>query len=69
MSFDAGDRLGEIRAPTLVVTGTADVVVDWRNSQLLAERPGARLELSPGAGILLLGRAGAVRCARQGVPR
>ena len=53
MSFDAGDRLGEIRAPTLVVTGTADVVVDWRNSQLLAERvPGARLELFPGCGHL-----------------
>ena len=53
MSFDAFDRLGEIRAPTLVVTGTADIVVDPRNSQLLGERiPGARLELVEGTGHL-----------------
>ena len=53
MSFDAFDRLGEIRAPTLVVTGTADIVVDPRNSQLLAERiPDARLELVEGTGHL-----------------
>jgi 3-oxoadipate enol-lactonase len=47
--FDALDRLGGIRAPTLVVTGTEDVVVDPRNSELLAERiPDARFERVPG---------------------
>jgi 3-oxoadipate enol-lactonase len=44
-AFDAFDRLGEIRAPTLVVTGEEDVVVDPRNSELLAAGiPDARLE-------------------------
>jgi pimeloyl-ACP methyl ester carboxylesterase len=44
LGFDAGDRLGEIQAPTLVVTGTEDAVVDPRNSELLVESiPDARL--------------------------
>jgi 3-oxoadipate enol-lactonase len=48
-AFDALDRLSRIQAPTLVVTGTEDVVVDPRNSELLAERiPAARLERTPG---------------------
>ena len=49
VAFDALDRVARIAAPTLVVTGTEDVVVDPRNSELLAERiPGARLERVPG---------------------
>jgi 3-oxoadipate enol-lactonase len=49
VGFDALDRISEIVAPTLVVTGTADVVVDPRNSELLAGRiPDARLERVPG---------------------
>lgn len=53
VGHDAFDRVGEIAAPTLVVTGTADEVVDARNSDLLAERiPGARLERFEGAGHL-----------------
>jgi 3-oxoadipate enol-lactonase len=45
VGFDALDRVSAIVAPTLVVTGTEDVVVDPRNSELLVERiPGARLE-------------------------
>ena len=52
-SFDAFDRVGQILAPTLVVTGTEDAVVDARNSTLLAERiPDARLELVEGGGHL-----------------
>jgi pimeloyl-ACP methyl ester carboxylesterase len=52
-AFDAFDRLGEIDAPTLVLHGTKDVVVDPRNSALLAERiPGARLALFPDCGHL-----------------
>jgi 3-oxoadipate enol-lactonase len=44
---------GEIAAPTLVVHGTADKVVDHRNAALLAERiADARVELLPGAGHL-----------------
>jgi pimeloyl-ACP methyl ester carboxylesterase len=52
-SFDVWDRVADIAAPTLVLTGDLDVVVDPRNSELLAQRiPDARLELFPGAGHL-----------------
>ena len=44
-------RLGQIRAPTLVITGDADRLVPPQNSQVLARSiPGARLLLLPGAG-------------------
>jgi pimeloyl-ACP methyl ester carboxylesterase len=44
---------GAIPAPTLLVTGTEDNVVDPRNSDVLAERiPGAELERIEGAGHL-----------------
>jgi pimeloyl-ACP methyl ester carboxylesterase len=53
VSFDVAHRLGEIGAPTLVLTGDLDVVVDRRNSELLAAAiPGARFELFPGGGHL-----------------
>ena len=52
-TFDAWDRVAEITAPTLVLTGDEDAVVDPRNSELLAKRiPGARLEVFPGTGHL-----------------
>lgn len=48
-----GVDLARIEAPTLVVTGTHDNVIDCRNSELLAERiPDARLERLEGAGHL-----------------
>lgn len=51
--FDASDRLGALSAPTLVQTGDGDVVVDPRNSDLLAELiPDARVSVYPGAGHL-----------------
>jgi 3-oxoadipate enol-lactonase len=51
MTFAGVD--GAITAPTLIVTGTADNVVDPRNSDVLAERiPGARLERLEGLGHL-----------------
>lgn len=51
--FDAFDRLGEITAPTLLLHGTADDVVDVRNGDLLLERiRNARLERFEGAGHL-----------------
>lgn len=44
---------GAITAPTLVVHGTDDNVVDCGNAQLLAARiPGARVQLIPGGGHL-----------------
>jgi 3-oxoadipate enol-lactonase len=53
MAFDVWDRVGEIRAPTLVLTGDLDVVVHPRNSDLLAEMiPDARLDVFPGTGHL-----------------
>jgi 3-oxoadipate enol-lactonase len=51
--FDALDRIAAIAAPTLVLHGTEDAVVDSRNSALLALRiPDARVELFPGGGHL-----------------
>ena len=45
---------GAITAPTLVLTGTDDNVVDQRNADVLvaARIPGARVERLPGAGHL-----------------
>jgi 3-oxoadipate enol-lactonase len=53
-AWDADGRLQRITAPTLVVTGTADAVVDPRNAQLLADAiPDARIELIDDAAHLL----------------
>lgn len=59
----AGARFGDLRqsaitAPTLVLHGTADRVVDPRNAKLLADRiPGARLMMLPGLGHLFFWEA------------
>jgi 3-oxoadipate enol-lactonase len=51
--WDADGRLAGISAPTLILHGTGDNVIDFRNAELLAERiPGARLRLFDGAGHL-----------------
>jgi pimeloyl-ACP methyl ester carboxylesterase len=53
--FDALDRLGSIRAPTLVLHGADDHVVDDRNAELLAERiDESRLHRFPAAGHLFV---------------
>jgi pimeloyl-ACP methyl ester carboxylesterase len=58
-TFDAYDRVPGIAAPTLVLQGTADNVVDPRNAELLAELiPNARLELVPERGHLLVWQEG-----------
>jgi 3-oxoadipate enol-lactonase len=45
------DRLPAIKAPTLVITGEADVLIPARNSEIIAERiPGARYHLVANAG-------------------
>lgn len=54
-TFDSFDRLPEITAPTLVLHGGADTVIDCRNAELLAERiPDARLHHVPERGHLLV---------------
>ena len=51
MSFQGVDAV--ITAPTLILSGTADNVVDYRNADVLATQiPGARVELFEGAGHL-----------------
>jgi pimeloyl-ACP methyl ester carboxylesterase len=52
-TFDGFDRLGEVVAPTLVLHGTEDQVVDVRNARLLGEGiPDARVELLEDTGHL-----------------
>jgi len=49
--FNTYDRLHQIQAPTLVITGTDDKIVPAENSRILAERiPGARLVEIEGTG-------------------
>lgn len=46
--FDARERVGQIRAPTLIMTGDQDPLVPPENSRFLAEHiPGARLAVFP----------------------
>jgi pimeloyl-ACP methyl ester carboxylesterase len=49
------DRVSQISAPTLVIAGGSDVVVDPRNAELLGSRiAGARVEIVPDRGHLLV---------------
>lgn len=49
------ERVHEIAVPTLAIAGGADVVVDPRNAELLAELiPGARLAIVPDRGHLMV---------------
>jgi 3-oxoadipate enol-lactonase len=57
--FDSYDRTPQIAAPTLVLQGGADNVIDPRNAELLAELiPSARLEAIPDRGHLLVWEEG-----------
>jgi pimeloyl-ACP methyl ester carboxylesterase len=50
MGFDASTRLNSIRVPTLVLTGTDDILVPPANSRLIAGKiPGAVVKELPGA--------------------
>ena len=56
-TFDAWDELPRIEAPTLVVQGEGDVVVDPRNAALLAERiPHAELRMVAGGHLFFWNR-------------
>ncbi len=49
--YSSEDRLGQIKAPTLIMHGEQDRVVPVQNARLLAERiPGARLTIFSGGG-------------------
>jgi pimeloyl-ACP methyl ester carboxylesterase len=51
IQFNTFQRLADIMAPTLIISGTADQVVPPENSRILAERiPGAHLVELEGAG-------------------
>ena len=51
MKLGTYPRLPEVKAPTLVVPGTDDILISPRNSRLIAERiPGAKLIEYSGAG-------------------
>jgi pimeloyl-ACP methyl ester carboxylesterase len=50
VGFNASARLGSLRVPTMVMTGTDDVLVPPENSRLIEQRiPGAMLKELPGA--------------------
>lgn len=51
MAFDVEDRISALQAPTLVITGDADILIPPENSRNLAARiPNARLHVIEGAG-------------------
>jgi len=53
--FDVRERIGEITAPTLVITGSEDRMTPPKFGQWLAERiPGARFVLVDGAGHMVM---------------
>jgi 3-oxoadipate enol-lactonase len=55
LGHDSFDRLPQIKAATLVLTGDADLLVPPDNSKILAERiPGAKLIIVPGGGHQIL---------------
>ena len=62
LTLDLTRELGSISLPTLVVCGTADLITPASESRRIAELiPGARLELFPKAGhMLMLERAEAL---------
>ena len=60
LGHSSGFRLRKIRCPTVIVTGSDDILVPARNSELIAARiPNAALEILPetGHGIPLLDRS------------
>ena len=53
-TYDGGDRASQIANPTLAISGTADNVVDFRNSEVLVDLiSDSRLHLVEGGGHLV----------------
>jgi pimeloyl-ACP methyl ester carboxylesterase len=53
--FDVLERLGEIKVPTLVIAGSADVLTPLKYARFLAEHiPAARCEIVAGAGHMVM---------------
>jgi len=53
LAHDAFDRLGEIQAPTLILTGDSDRIIPAASSSVIhAHIPGSRLEIVAGTGHL-----------------
>jgi pimeloyl-ACP methyl ester carboxylesterase len=51
MSFDIYDRLPQIKAPTLIIQGTNDVLVVPGNADILHDRiPGSQIHMIDGVG-------------------
>jgi len=51
MSFNTYDRLPDIKAPTLVITGDEDRIIPHENAKILADRiPNAKLEIIRNSG-------------------
>jgi pimeloyl-ACP methyl ester carboxylesterase len=51
MSFDTYERLPQVKAPTLIIQGTSDVLVVPGNADILRDRiPGAQVHIIEGAG-------------------
>lgn len=54
VNFDSSNRAGGINVPTLVISGSKDIIVPNESSIKLAETiPGAELKILPGAGHLM----------------
>ena len=52
-AFEIGDRISEIRAPTLVMAGDSDILIPPENGRSLAEKIlGAEFRIIEGAGHL-----------------
>jgi pimeloyl-ACP methyl ester carboxylesterase len=67
LGHSTGSRLGQIRCPTVIVTGDDDVLLPDHNSRPLARLvPGARLEVVPGGHIVT---ASDPECVRRALDR
>jgi pimeloyl-ACP methyl ester carboxylesterase len=54
-AFDFSDDLPLIKAPTLLIHGDQDLIIQHGNAALLAERiPDARFQIIPGAGHMFM---------------